>query len=125
MRKGLSDALFGDSASCDNNVDYSELPEEFDWREKGGVSQVKTQEICGSCYIFSALGSLESQFLIKQKQTVDLSEQAMVNCLSTGCSGGWMDAVWKLVKSNGVPLEQDVPYVSEVSIEEDLIRANS
>lgn len=45
---------------------------DIDWTTKGGVTRVKNQGSCGSCWAFSAVGVMESDFKIKG-QTKDLS----------------------------------------------------
>jgi len=66
------------------------LPDSFDWRDLDGCTPIKHQDGCGSCWAFAAVGSFECSILIKDKKTVDLSEQWLVSCTSAGsCSGGW------------------------------------
>jgi cathepsin L len=52
---------------------------DIDWTTQGKVSRVKNQGSCGSCWAFSAVGVLESWSLFKG-QSVDLSEQQLVDC---------------------------------------------
>lgn len=52
-----------------------EIPASFDWRDHNGVTPVKDQGSCGSCWTFSTIGAVESHFLIKYGQARNLSEQ--------------------------------------------------
>jgi C1A family cysteine protease len=42
-----------------------EIPSTWDWREHNGVTPVKNQGQCGSCWTFSTVGAMEAHYLIK------------------------------------------------------------
>uniref|UniRef100_A0A8D2GXF9 Cathepsin S n=1 Tax=Urocitellus parryii TaxID=9999 RepID=A0A8D2GXF9_UROPR len=96
------------------------LPESFDWREKGCVTEVKSQGSCGACWAFSAVGALEAQVKMKTGNLVSLSAQNLVDCSTEkyenkGCNGGFMtEAFQYIIDNNGIESEASYPYKAMV-----------
>jgi C1A family cysteine protease len=62
---------------------------DIDWRTKGGVTGIKNQGSCGSCWAFAGVGSLETWNFVKGGSLVALSEQQVLDCSKGGsCQGG-------------------------------------
>jgi len=107
-----------DDANFDNLISItSPLPAKWDWRDEGGVTPIKNQGACGSCWAFGTVGVLESVIKIKSGDTVDLSEQWLVSCNKNGwgCNGGWWahayhDGQAGKCGGTGAVLEADFPY---------------
>lgn len=108
------------NASFDPCLPTTTLPDRWDWREHNGVSSVKDQDGCGSCWAFGTVGPMESAILIHDHVEVDLSEQWLVSCNQNhwGCNGGWYAHdyhQWRtdIFDGSGAVLEQGFPYVAE------------
>jgi C1A family cysteine protease len=92
-----------------------DLPPRFNWEDSGKVSSVKNQDGCGSCWDFAATAALEAIYLIHRGVELDLSEQAVLSCISPGygCQGGWMEDAYSVFESYGAISEADMPYQAD------------
>lgn len=100
----------------------------FDWRQNYGVSKVKNQGSCGSCWAFSATGAIESRLFIQygpgprgdrtERTPRLLSEQQLIDCSqgkygNHGCNGGWPSwAIDYVTDTGGIACEKCYPYTA-------------
>lgn len=66
------------------------LPKEFDWRDKG-LTPIKNQGTCGSCWAFSTTATFQDVVKVTTGKTKDFSEQYLLSCNNEGwsCNGGF------------------------------------
>ena len=98
------------------------LPSQFDWRTQNGVTSVKNQSNCGTCWIFGTTSVLESKALINEGILYDFSEQSVALCsdkfwtyLFDGSNdpcmaGGWSYLAAEAFIRKGAKLESCLPY---------------
>jgi len=101
----------------DNKTTVAMAP--LDYRTKGMVTPAKDQQVhvCGSCWAFSAVMTMEGAWAKAGNDLVSLSEQELVSCSEKdGCSGGIMSkAIEWTVQNGGIDSESDYPYVAKSS----------
>lgn len=98
------------------------LPQSIDWRTKGYVPAIKSQQSCGSCWAFGAISSLEGQYYNLTGKLLRLSEQNLVDCTyrsinHNGCEGGFPHEAFDNMQKfgNGVNVESSYPYTAQVN----------
>eukprot|EP01112_Ceratiomyxa_fruticulosa_P004069 TRINITY_DN1440_c0_g4_i1.p1 TRINITY_DN1440_c0_g4~~TRINITY_DN1440_c0_g4_i1.p1 ORF type:complete len:560 (+),score=144.78 TRINITY_DN1440_c0_g4_i1:51-1682(+) len=95
-----------------------DLPDSVDWRQKGAVTPIKDQGVCGSCWTFGSTGSLEGMYYLKTGNLISLSEQQLVDCAylygSQGCGGGFAASAFQwIIDNGGIATETSYPYLMQ------------
>jgi len=93
-------------------------PTSFDWRTQNGVTPVKDQGQCGSCWAFSTVENVESIYMIKNglSSLAPLSVQEVVDCdtSDSGCNGGDPPTAYDyIVSAGGLEADSDYPYTAQ------------
>jgi len=93
-------------------------PKSFDWRHKGGVTPVKDQGQCGSCWAFSTTENIESVVMVVGNKTKlpTLSPQQIVDCdpSDAGCGGGNPPTAYEyVISAGGMESNSAYPYTAQ------------
>jgi cathepsin L len=84
----------------------------FNWADYNGVTPVRDQGNCGSCWAFATHGALEGSYAILNKAMIDSAEQDTLDCSGYGdCVGGWW--AYQYLIDTGSAKEADYPYVAK------------
>jgi len=89
-----------------------QAPSAWDWRVNNGVTPVKDQSTCGSCWAFAAIGDFESTILVNSGTSYGLAEENLKECnyYGYGCGGGNAWAATNYFTRQGIVLEICDPY---------------
>merc|ERR1712127_1085690 len=105
---GSDDAHLGE-------LEIGEIASSVDWStDKSVVNPVKDQGQCGSCWAFSAVGTVESAYAIAAGKLGSYAEQQLVDCDtnggSQGCNGGFNQYGIEYIGQTGIAAESSYPY---------------
>ncbi|KAG6464167.1 hypothetical protein O3G_MSEX014328 [Manduca sexta] len=105
---GVTDELAnGATGNVRTRRDTELLPQEFDWRNKKAVTEVRNQtDKCASCWAFAVTGAVEGALAMRTGRLTRLSEQQLVDCAGPyggkGCNGTWPSAAYDYIEKNGL-----------------------
>ncbi len=85
---------------------------QFNWADYNGVTGVRDQGNCGSCWAFATHGAFEGSYAILNNTLIDSSEQDTLDCSGAGsCSGGWW--AYQYLIDTGSADETEYKYVAQ------------
>jgi C1A family cysteine protease len=110
-------ALGSDDAHLGELEVKSEIASSVDWStDSSVVNPVKDQGQCGSCWAFSAVGTVESAYALAAGKLGSYAEQQLVDCDTTGgsqgCNGGFNQYGISYIGSTGIASESSYPYTA-------------
>lgn len=84
---------------------------QFDWTDHNGVTPIRDQGGCGSCWAFATHAAYEGSYAILNKAFIDSAEQDTLDCSGAGsCSGGWW--AYEYLINTGSAEESEYPYAA-------------
>ncbi|XP_075982157.1 cathepsin O-like [Anticarsia gemmatalis] len=89
------------------------LPMQVDWRTKGVIGPVRNQGLCGACWAFSTIGTMEAMSAIKTGKLETLSVQEVIDCAglgNSGCAGGDICLLLDWLLITNTPVEKETEY---------------
>jgi len=105
----------------EEQMDNIEYPASVNWVQSGIVPPILNQASCGSCWAFSAAGSLSMAYNLKQGgNSVQLSPEQLVQCSKSygnnGCSGGLMNNAFNYAMKFPLATNAQYPYTSGAGV---------
>jgi C1A family cysteine protease len=110
-------SVVGDMDAHLGEVEVGEIANDVDWSTDAAVvNPVKDQGQCGSCWAFSAVGTVESAYALAAGKLGSYAEQQLVDCDTTGgsegCNGGFNQYGISYIGSTGIAAESSYPYTA-------------
>jgi len=98
-------------------VSNVQAPTSVNWVDAGVVPAILNQAQCGSCWAFSAAGSISMAFNVQNKNNaLQLSPEQLVQCSkaygNNGCNGGLMDNAFRYAQKYPLCTYAQYPYTS-------------
>ncbi|XP_047539043.1 cathepsin O-like [Vanessa atalanta] len=90
------------------------IPLRVDWREKGVIGPVRDQGLCGACWAFSTVGTMEAMAAINTGKLSSLSVQEVIDCAglgNSGCLGGDICLLldWLMLTDTAIQPDNEYP----------------
>jgi len=98
-------------------VSNVQTPTSVNWVDAGVVPPILNQAQCGSCWAFSAAGSISMAYNVQNKNNqLQLSPEQLVQCSkaygNNGCNGGLMDNAFQYAEKYPLATYAQYPYTS-------------
>jgi C1A family cysteine protease len=109
----------GSEIEHDNVNEFTgvQAPTSVNWVDAGEVPPILNQAQCGSCWAFSAAGSISMAYNVKTKNNqLQLSPEQLVQCSkaygNNGCNGGLMNNAFQYAQKYPLATNAQYPYTS-------------